>query len=420
LGALIEKLTGEQYNDFIQTSIFNPLGMSDSQVFAGTTTMVPNQADGYQPYSSSTGWTQADYLPGEAAFSSGGIVSSAVDMGKYITAMLNGMILDPSSYYSLWASTPIPRYPFNPTQPEYGLRGMGWDIDNWTNDGPVEVRKDGGMPGYSTELILYPIAHGNSGTQPYAHGDGVFVSINTSTDSSPTPADVRAVDVANAVYEAALTAAITGTVSSAAAGSGPGTASGPLAGWTVYIDVHGAGHYVAGDPTQITDANGYYVFNNVAPGRHTIGLVPQAGWRPVQPSSWTVSLSTAAGAVSNQDFTLSMSTDVVGTPRIRASRHQIRITFDNDLNAIDASNVNDYMISRVGSITTTRTRHHHRLQVQRAVYDPATQTVTLMLSHRLPKHRPVQLRITGDALKSVLGVPLSVNGVPGAAYIITL
>ncbi len=67
-----------------------------------------------------------------------------------------------------------------------------------------------------------------------------------------------------------------------------------LAGWTVYLDIGGAGHFVLGDPTATTSANGNYAFTNLAPGTYTVAEVVQPGYTqtaPPAPGTQTVTVT---------------------------------------------------------------------------------------------------------------------------------
>ena len=71
----------------------------------------------------------------------------------------------------MWTSTPTPQYGTNP--PIDDVRGLGWDTAIDTSAGPTEVTKSGLVPGFSSELILYP-----------SSDSGVFVSFNTSSQAT--------------------------------------------------------------------------------------------------------------------------------------------------------------------------------------------------------------------------------------------
>ena len=51
-----------------------------------------------------------------------------------------------------------------------------------------------------------------------------------------------------------------------------------LSGWTIYIDLNNNDTLDVGEPTTVTDANGFYEFTGLAPGTYTFREVTQIGW----------------------------------------------------------------------------------------------------------------------------------------------
>ena len=119
------------------------------------------------------------------------------NMATYITALLSGRLLDLATYALMWTSTPTRQHGAKP--PSYASRGLGWDTAIDTSAGPTEVTKGGLVPGYTSQLILSP-----------ASDSGVFVSFNTNSHRRRDPSGVTALQVAEAVYEAAQTGSLTG------------------------------------------------------------------------------------------------------------------------------------------------------------------------------------------------------------------
>jgi D-alanyl-D-alanine carboxypeptidase len=185
LGELIEQWTGEKYATFIQDQVLDPLGMSATQELGGSAT-IPNQAVGYDAPRHRR-WPKADVQNGQEMYAAAGMVSTAQDMATYMTALLSGRLLDPATYDLMWTSTPTPHYGANP--PSNDVRSPGWDTTIDTIARPAEVIKGGQVPGFTSDLILYP----NSKS-------GVFVSYNSTYQGS-----VTALQVAESVYEATQT-----------------------------------------------------------------------------------------------------------------------------------------------------------------------------------------------------------------------
>lgn len=183
LGELIEQWTGENYGAFIQKEVLDPLGMSDSEELGGSAT-VHDQAVGYGATRGGK-WTKAPMQNGPELYAAAGIVSTAQDMAKYMTALLSGAILSPATYALMWTSSPAPAYGVTPTIA--AGRGPGWDTVIDTSAGPVETIKGGQVPGFTSELVLFPNTD-----------SGVYVSFNSLDRHG-----VSGLQVAEAVYAAA-------------------------------------------------------------------------------------------------------------------------------------------------------------------------------------------------------------------------
>jgi len=67
-----------------------------------------------------------------------------------------------------------------------------------------------------------------------------------------------------------------------------GEAETALEGWTVYVDANGNGQADAGEPSDVTDAAGYYEIGGLAPGTHTLAQVVEDGWAQTWPGDATL------------------------------------------------------------------------------------------------------------------------------------
>jgi CubicO group peptidase (beta-lactamase class C family) len=187
LGELIEQWTGEKYATFVQNEILNPLGLSQTRVLGGSAT-VPDQAVGYAA-SRHGKWPKDKLQNGAAMYAAAGMVSTAEDMGNYMVALLGGQLLSPATYAMMWSTTPRPQYSAPTSIP--ATRGLGWDNVIDAGAGPSEVAKSGLVPGFSSELLLFP-----------STDSGIFVSLNTSNRGGRNPGSVTAYDVAESIEQA--------------------------------------------------------------------------------------------------------------------------------------------------------------------------------------------------------------------------
>src|ERR1700742_3335260 len=84
--------------------------------------------------------------------------------------------------------------------PVNAMRGLGWDTAIDSSAGPVEGMKGGPVPGFTSELILYP-----------STDSGVFVSFNSEHGGGSNPTGALALQVAQAVYQDTQTGSASGS-----------------------------------------------------------------------------------------------------------------------------------------------------------------------------------------------------------------
>ncbi len=284
LGALIEKLTDVGYAPFVQQHILTPLGMTDTQVLTGAETRVPGEAIGFNTYKPATNTgTRSKNYSGASASSAGAILSSADDLGKYMSALWNesSLLLSASSYQEMWTPVPLVSFKHPPT---IITPGLGWDGVDRTPNGTL-IWKNGAVPGYQAQISLF---EGN--------GVGVAVALDL-TNPFFHSGNVPVGEIVNIIHAAVDTAEVSGHVTNGVGGT-------PLRGWRVELVANSAGQAALGALSRTTNAKGFYSFPNAPPGEFTLKLVPpKSGWRPVKPATGTRSLVTVeSGVYNNQNF----------------------------------------------------------------------------------------------------------------------
>jgi CubicO group peptidase (beta-lactamase class C family) len=138
LGALIEKVTGMSYYDYVQSKIFKPAGMS-STASLSETEAVPNRSVGYMKDNGK--WMpNTDTLPWRGTAAGGGY-STAGDLLRFAQALESGKLISKASLAS--ATTP--------NKEDYGY---GFGIQG---EGPLRsYGHGGGAPGMNGELRIFP------------------------------------------------------------------------------------------------------------------------------------------------------------------------------------------------------------------------------------------------------------------------
>lgn len=88
---IVERTSGQDFDDFVEEHIFEPLGMESSYVRMDPTVLIPGRADGYTPGGS--GWAAPGDLGG--AVGAGGIYASVEDLQRWGEHMLDPKVGSP-------------------------------------------------------------------------------------------------------------------------------------------------------------------------------------------------------------------------------------------------------------------------------------------------------------------------------------
>ncbi|MFY9824115.1 MAG: serine hydrolase domain-containing protein [Thermoanaerobaculia bacterium] len=138
LGAIIEKVTGTSYYDYVRSHVFQPAGMTSTDSLTEADA-VPNRSVGYMK--GEGGWVpNTDTLPWRGTAAGGGY-STAGDLLRFAEALESGKLI---SKASLKAAT-------TPYKEDYGF---GFGIEG---EGPLRsYGHSGGAPGMNGDLRIYP------------------------------------------------------------------------------------------------------------------------------------------------------------------------------------------------------------------------------------------------------------------------
>ena len=181
LGAIIEKISGEKYADFLRTRIFEPLGMKNSR-YEDLARLVPGRVAGYMR--EGTGWRNADYLSMSQPYSAGAIISTVDDLARWNAAIEAGELLKPASWQRASTSFALA----DGTLTRYGA---GWIIGRV---GPIAtVEHGGGINGFNAYVLRAPAQQ-------------LYVAVLTNASPPQTPPQDLAVKLAARVLNVALDA----------------------------------------------------------------------------------------------------------------------------------------------------------------------------------------------------------------------
>ena len=144
LGAIIEKVSGKRYADFVQERIFAPLGMTHTQ-YDVTEQVVARRAAGY----AKTGGriANAQFLSMTQPYAAGSLMSTVDDLAKWDAALSAGRVIKAESLSTSFTS-------FRLASGNPAGYGYGWGIS--TYEGRAAQEHGGGIPGFRAHVLRVP------------------------------------------------------------------------------------------------------------------------------------------------------------------------------------------------------------------------------------------------------------------------
>jgi CubicO group peptidase (beta-lactamase class C family) len=150
LGAVIEKLSGMSYADYVRTHIFVPARMVTADLSGTAPHAVPMTKHNFNGTLSLVAHS-APVIGGDRGSPAGGATASALDMIRFGEALRSGKILSRSIVSQLWAPR-VPGTPRDGAQVSYGYGFARMDYP----DGRWLVGHGGGSLGINSEFELFP------------------------------------------------------------------------------------------------------------------------------------------------------------------------------------------------------------------------------------------------------------------------
>jgi D-alanyl-D-alanine carboxypeptidase len=149
LGLVIEKASGTRYEDFVETRIFEPLGMERSR-YGHVDEIVPGRVEGYQGEAGDH--ENAAFLSMTQPYAAGSLLSTVDDLARWDDALRPGgagEILTPELRARLGEATALPGG---------GSSGYGYGFSVGEYAGHRMIHHGGGINGFRSYLIRVPEA----------------------------------------------------------------------------------------------------------------------------------------------------------------------------------------------------------------------------------------------------------------------
>ena len=145
LGVLVERLSGLGYTEFLESRVFEPLGLEQTH-YLRNAPIVPGRAEGYE-VDDEGGFVNDEPLSMTGPYAAGAMGSSVVDLLAWQSALAAGKVVSPAGYERMTALGSL----VNGDPVHYGY-GLSLSEEH----GLAKVSHGGGINGFRTELALYP------------------------------------------------------------------------------------------------------------------------------------------------------------------------------------------------------------------------------------------------------------------------
>lgn len=150
LGAIIRKVTGQFYGDFLQERIFKPLGMTSTRII-NERDIIPNRASGYEMVKD-TLKNQEWVSPSLNTTGDGALYFDILDLAKWDAALYGTQILRKSSLDQMWTIATL-----NEGKPNLDNYGFAWFIDRV--NGHRVIEHSGSWQGFEAYIARYVDDH---------------------------------------------------------------------------------------------------------------------------------------------------------------------------------------------------------------------------------------------------------------------
>lgn len=171
LGVIIEKLSGQTYEEFLQERIFTPLDM-DRAYYGNHNRIIPDRVTGYSK--GDNGFINSNYISMSLPYAAGSLISSVDDLLKWNKALFAGEVVSRESLNEMIE-------PFTLNNGEISTYGFGLGIGSIK--GRQLIAHSGGINGFVTyggyipEEDIYVAVLGNTDFQARAYESQIMMAL---------------------------------------------------------------------------------------------------------------------------------------------------------------------------------------------------------------------------------------------------
>jgi CubicO group peptidase (beta-lactamase class C family) len=151
LGAIVARVAGKSFPEFLQERIFTPLGMTNTLAYVKGKNKIPNRSYGHSKQGEA--WRQTDQSPTSATLGDGGIYSSLNDLAKWDRALREHTLLSEPEMAPAFSPVQVPGGVHEPDgkPAEYGF---GWFLNSYK--GHPRMWHYGETVGFRTAIQRFP------------------------------------------------------------------------------------------------------------------------------------------------------------------------------------------------------------------------------------------------------------------------
>lgn len=121
LAAIIERVTGLTYDEYLSRALFQPLGMTETRSCSPTVRNERARAVGYEIDGDSLVMRQTREYVVPSMTGPGGLCSSMVELAKWTRALVDGRAVNPASYLAMTSARPVDAGAYGTFTPPYGF-----------------------------------------------------------------------------------------------------------------------------------------------------------------------------------------------------------------------------------------------------------------------------------------------------------